>query len=303
MAQRNSVIPRYALYGDAAAEAWAEMIGFEQIRERSSLYDFNIEAHRHEGLFQVLYVRQGGGEAFMDGRRWPLNPGSIAIVPANTVHGFQFSPDVDGQVITAAQRPVESLAAITAPALIGTIRQARVMTVASAPRHEDALEPVLEAIRRESQFSASGQLAAGTALLVALFVQLARIGDMQKIYDGGADTRRAAVIEKFRAMVDARFRTGLSIACCAREIGITAGQLSRLCRDTLGMSSRDIVNARIVQEAERELIYSSLSVKQIAATLGFADDAYFGRFFRKQTQFTPTEFRKKARAHLAARQT
>lgn len=35
-----------------------------------------------------------------------------------------------------------------------------------------------------------------------------------------------------------------------------------------GMSSRDILNARILSESERELIYSSPSVKQIASVLG-----------------------------------
>jgi AraC family transcriptional activator of pobA len=46
--------------------------------------------------------------------------------------------------------------------------------------------------------------------------------------------------------------------------------------------------------------YSTLSIKQIAAELGFDDEAYFGRFFKKQTGLRPTEFRYRARARLAA---
>lgn len=82
---------------------------------------------------------------------------------------------------------------------------------------------------------------------------------------------------------------------------MTAGQLSRLCREMLGMSSLDVMNARIVQEAERELVYSTLAVKQVAAVLGFEDEAYFGRFFRKHTGTTPSEFRNAARQRLAMR--
>ena len=65
------------------------------------------------------------------------------------------------------------------------------------------------------------------------------------------------------------------------------------------MSTLDAINARVVHEAQRELVYSSLSVKQIAAELGFDDEAYFGRFFRKQTGFRPTDFRAQAREQLA----
>jgi AraC family transcriptional regulator, transcriptional activator of pobA len=82
-------------------------------------------------------------------------------------------------------------------------------------------------------------------------------------------------------------------------VGLSAGQLSRLCREALGLSSLDVVNARVVHEAERELVYSTLGIKQIAAVLGFEDDAYFGRFFRKQTGRTPSEFRQAARLRLA----
>ena len=65
------------------------------------------------------------------------------------------------------------------------------------------------------------------------------------------------------------------------------------------MSAQDVVNARVVHEAQRELVYSSLSVKQIAAELGFEDEAYFGRFFKKHTGQRPTDFRREARAQLA----
>lgn len=301
MKTANARIPQYVLYGDDNSAGWAEMIGFERIHERSSVYDFHIAPHRHDGLFQILYIQQGSGTAFADGMRWPLRTGSLVVMPSNTVHGFDFSRDVDGQVITAAQRPLEILASASAPALLGAIRQAAVIDVNAAPRHREALEALLDAVQRESRTASTGQIAAGTALLFALFVQITRIQETQSIYDGRSHSRSATLIERFRAMVDARFREGLSIDACAKELGITAGQLSRLCRDTLGMSSRDILNARILQEAERELIYSSLSVKQIAATLGFADDAYFGRFFRKHRQLTPVAFRNHAREQLAAR--
>jgi AraC family transcriptional activator of pobA len=116
---------------------------------------------------------------------------------------------------------------------------------------------------------------------------------------GGAGTRRAGQIERFRALVDAHFRERWAVERYAGELALTAGQLSRLCRETLGMSSLEVVNARVLHEAERELVYSTLGVKQIAGLLGFDDEAYFGRFFRKHSGKTPTEFRQAARQRLA----
>ncbi|OUM00817.1 helix-turn-helix domain-containing protein [Variovorax sp. JS1663] len=291
-----------ALYGESGEQpAWADLVHIERIPERSSLFDWEIDLHFHDALIQVLYVTQGGGEAFIDEVRWSLAPPCLIVVPARSVHGFSFHSDVDGPVITAAQKPLESLAATAAPELLAHIHRPVVLRVDPASRHAQALMPLFEAIDRESQVHTAGRVAAGMSLLVALFVQVARIGEVALSAAESARSRRAAQIEHFRALLDARFRLREPTQRYADELGITLGQLTRLCRDVLGMSTQDAVNARVVHEAQRELVYSSLSIKQVAAELGFEDEAYFGRFFKKHTGHRPTEFREMARRQLAAR--
>ena len=295
-------IPNYALYGDDAQPAWLDMVHFERIHERSSLYHYDIAPHFHDGLIQVLYVTCGGGTVFIDGVSWPAHPQTLIVIPARHVHGFQFTPDIDGPVVTAAQRPLESIAEVAAPDLLPHIRRPLVLGASGSARHVDALLPLLDAIERETRVHSSGEVAAGTALLMAAFVQIARIANALHAPDGSdsaARSRKTAQVERFRALVDAHFRAHLPVEHYAAELGLTAGHLSRLCREVLGVSSLDVINARVVHEAERELVYSILGVKQIAGLLGFADDAYFGRFFRKQTGRTPTDFRQAARLRLA----
>jgi AraC family transcriptional activator of pobA len=298
----STTIPNYSLYGDEAQPAWLDMVHFERIHERSSLYQFDIAPHFHDGLIQLLYVTSGGGEVFIDGAKWRIEPPTLIVIPARHVHGFHFTPDIDGPVVTAAQRPLESLAGMAAPDLLPQLRRPLVLGVSGSLRYVDALMPLFDAIEREMRMHSSGEVAAGTALLMALFVQIARITTALQVQDGAdaaGRTRKAGQVERFRALVDARFRERLPIESYAAEMGLSAGQLSRLCRDMLGMSGLDVVNARVVHEAERELVYSTLGFMQIAALLGFGDEAYFGRFFKKQTGRTPTEFRDAARRRLA----
>ena len=138
--------------------------------------------------------------------------------------------------------------------------------------------------------------------MMTVMVQIERITaglPVRESCETALRTRRSEQIECFRAAVDAHFRERLPVARYAAELGLSAGQLSRLCRESLGMSCLAVVNMRVVHEAECELVYSTLGIKQIAHKLGFADDAYFGRFFRKCTGVTPTEFRRRARQSLA----
>jgi len=250
----------------------------------------------------VLYLTCGGGEVFIDGSKWQLFPQTLIVVPARHVHGFLFTTDIDGPVVTAAQRPLESLAGMAAPGLLPTIRRPLVLRVSNPDRHVDALMPVFEAIARESRMHTSGDVAAGTELLMAVFVQIQRIAaalQARESEDAASSGRKAEQIERFRALVDAHFRDRWDIERYATALGLSAGQLSRVCRETLGLSGLDVVNARVVHEAERELVYSTLGIKQIEGLLGVTDDAYFGRFFRKHTRTTPTAFGQVAHRSLA----
>ena len=295
-----STVPRFALYGTDSAPAWLDFVHIEHIPERSSLYDFEIDPHVHDGLLQLLYVVAGSaaGEVLMDDRRWRLTPPCVVIVPAGVVHGFRFPSDVDGPVITAPQRSLESLVAALSPELLAHIRTPKVLPIDPTSRYADNLMPLFEAIERESRHGTAGHVASGMALLAALLVQISRISQ-----DAAAPSeqrsRKAGQIEHFRRLVDERFRTQRSVTHYAEALGVSAGHLGRLCRDVLGMSPLDAINARLLHEAQRELVYSSVSIKQLAAELGFEDEAYFGRFFKKHTKQRATEFRTMARRHLA----
>jgi AraC family transcriptional activator of pobA len=64
----------------------------------------------------------------------------------------------------------------------------------------------------------------------------------------------------------------------------------------LGHGALAVLHDRIVLEARRELAYTTLSVKQIALDLGFADAGYFTRFFLREAGQTPSAWREAAAA-------
>lgn len=285
-------IPNYALYGDQARPAWLATFDIEWIPQRSRPYNWDIQPHTHDAFVQILALTQGSARVRLDHASIEAVAPCLIVVPAQTVHGFRFSPDVDGPVVTATQRPLESLAALVMPELVQTVRMPQVM-----PLTADDLErlmPLFLAVEREHRQGDTGHVAAAMALLTALAVQIARLRQQGLGLQGQQRSRKAEQIEAFRRAVDARFKEHLPVTAYAAMLGVTAGQLTRLCQEVLGMSSLDVVNARLVHEAQRELVYTPSGIKQIAASLGFSDEAYFGRFFRKHTGVTPTAFRDSA---------
>jgi len=285
-------IPNYALYGDQALPAWLASLDFEWIPQRSKPYNWDIRPHTHDAFLQVLMPTSGHCQVTLDQARTDTDTPCLIVVPAQTVHGFRFTPTVNGPVITAAQRPLESMAALVMPELVQTLRTARVMRIGADGVEQ--LMPLFLAIEREHRRGDIGHVAAALSLLTALVVQIARLQQASAGTPEPTRDRKAQQIEAFRRAVDGHFREHLSVGRYAGMLGVTAGQLTRLCQQVLGMSSLDVINGRLIHEAQRELVYTHGTVKQVAARLGFDDEAYFGRFFRKHTGTTPSAFRASA---------
>ncbi len=291
-------IPNYDLYGESARPPWYDAFNFEWIPERSRPNDWHIAAHRHDALLQILYIRDGTGHVVIESVKHAFDPPCIVLLPAQTVHAFEFMPEIDGLVITVAQRALEALVKAAAPGILPILQHAAVIPVREPDASVSMLMPLFELLEQEFRGAARGRAAAGMALLVALFVQIARLSDVAASPSHGGTDRRGALLRRFRELIAAHFREHRPVEFYAGRLGVTAPYLARMCREALGLSPTAIVNEHVIREAQRDLVYSNLSVKQIAHEMGFEDSAYFSRYFRKQTGLTPGEFRESAHHDL-----
>ena len=296
---RTRRIPSYAMYGDNAPAGGSNMFNFEWIAERSPLYGWEIDPHEHQSLIQILLMTEGQGNALLDDAHWPLRAPALVVVPAGRVHGFEFNPQVNGVVVTAAQKPLEAMARIVMPELLSTLRKPLAVNLPEQSRYTAGLMPLYLSIEREWRLAASGQVAAGLSLITALLVQVARLNETLEPAIRPALSRRTLQLEKLRNLIDEHMRHRWNVAQYAEQLGISPGQLSRLTRESLGKSSMDLINERVLIEAQRELIYTNASIKQIADGLGFEDESYFGRFFRKHLGMSPQAYRVQELERLA----
>ena len=151
-----------------------------------------------------------------------------------------------------------------------------------AAAHRKPVKAAVEALHEEQTQHAPWRASAIDAAMTALFVALGRSLPPAAAAPGVGD-RSVAHVQRFRALVDERFRDQPTLGDFAAEIGITTTQLNRVCRAVLGHPALAVLHARLCLEAQRELAYTTLSIKHIAYKLGFTDAGYFTRFFERET--------------------
>ena len=110
-ASKASLVPVFKLYGETTEWPTPDLIHCESIPERSQLHGWEIKPHRHADLLQLLYVQAGEAELEVEGQVRLVRSASLQVVPALCVHGFRFSRDVQGYVLSLARPLVEQLAA------------------------------------------------------------------------------------------------------------------------------------------------------------------------------------------------
>ncbi len=288
-------LPTYALYGEAQAPQRMDALHCESIAERSRLHDWEIRPHRHTALLQILYMARGQVSARLEAGALQLRGPAVVVVPAGVVHGFRFTPEVQGRVLTVAEPHAQRLLA-GQPGLADAALSARAQALSAAAARP--VQAASDALHQEFDAGHAWRSLAVDAALTQLLLALARLPAAAR---GGpaATVRRADVhVQRFRALVAERFRGQPGMAQLAAELAITPTQLNRVCQQVLGCSALAVLHARLLLEAQRELAYTSMSIKQISLGLGFADAAYFTRFFERQAGSTPSAWR--ARAHSGA---
>lgn len=292
MAAEN--IPNYRLYGEQGDQAEVEFVHCETISRRSVVHNWNIQPHRHDTLYQLFCLEAGGGSMLLEGATLPLPVPGVLVVPPMVVHGFRFQNDTKGIVVTINERGMDRILA-SAPGLLSHLSVPKLVRAGGDLARFGELRALFHSVQEEFDGDRPGRLCALQSHLGLVFVWLTRSL-------ASATDRHLSVVDKqvemmrdFRALVESRFRDHLPVSRYAAALGITPTHLNRISRNVLGKSALMVIHDRLLLEAKRYLVYTSMSVKEISHLLGFSDPGYFARFFSRSAGTSPSEFRNASR--------
>lgn len=280
-------IPQFALYGEQAQAEGAELVHIELIETRSRIHDWHIGTHVHRGLFQVLFLLKGEVKATVGDAVWDCaGPVALTIHPS-LAHGFDFSAEAQGYVLTMDQDVLFASARehgeLFAPLFVAPLAVGLGATRAR-------LESLLEQLLAEAAWPQQGHALILEWLARAALLLLVRAHAEHRLADqsGRGDF---ALYTRFRAAVEQRFKEQWQVARYAETLRVTPTRLNRLCLRIAGQSAFEIAQERLLLEACRQLTYLPSSIATIAYELGFQDPAYFSRLFKKRFGVTPKDYR------------
>jgi AraC family transcriptional activator of pobA len=243
--------------------------------------------------FSVYRIESGSGTAWADASQFPFGPDTLLFfVPYQHV---RFAPEapVRGDLV---QFHANFLCVETFHAEVGCSGTLfndpyGLPVVALAEPAKTEVTGLFERIRAEE---AGRDLAYGEVMLAHLKVLLVLAARLKAGRAGacgpGADLRHP-VLAALRDLIEEYYRTLHAPADYAARLHVTPKTLGRLVREHLGTTPTDLIRNRILTHAKWQLLHTLKPVKEVAREVGFSDELYFSRLFKKATGQSPTSFR------------
>ena len=248
----------------------------------------------HLGANGFFYCTAGTISIRTEERETSLSEGSLYLYPPYShAEITSFSDDLRGVAGIANFDFVQAVVSLTSD----TRNQILLLSDPVAMLNDEtrsAFDELLGVMMRRQQNCGADKIAhlrlqaLGEALcyeIIDIYFNKARIRPEPK-------TRADVVFDRFIRHLHAEFRQHREVQYYADLQCLTTRYFSTLVRRRSGRTPYEWIVTMVVNEAKRLLADPDKSIKQIAAELNFANQSFFGSFFRQQAGCSPSVWRR-----------
>lgn len=255
------------------------------------------EMHCHN-FYSIFWFNSGEGTHIVDFDEYEIEQGTVFFLSPKPIHTYRNLSNVDG---IAMCFPEDFLLKIDKEL------QGRVKTKMFYPANgfahckisEAAKEKMMPIVKLMQEASAlqyedkSLQASYFASLLSLLLIDMIRLGEWGDSSFSKVSSDSFQVYAKFVQMVEDNYIEHHAVKDYIEKLGVSQTTLNLYTQQYAKTTPLKIINNRIILEAKRLLRYSTTRTKQIAFYLGFKDDSYFIKLFKRNVGMSPVEFRQK----------
>ncbi len=229
--------------------------------------------------YLVHFVISGKGQYECNGKVYNIKAGEMFLIkPSQVVHYIADSNDPweyywVGFNGTYAQKVINNL-------------PFKDNSPVYAPKDFDTCKEYLYQIYENSGSSLSNS----TAMLGYLYLFLAKLMEEGNMISPVASVTQSNYVIEAIKFIQFNYSTDISVDHIANAVGISRSHLYRVFVSNLGQSPIDYLTEYRINEACELLKNTNLSISQVAVSVGFFDQFYFSRVFKKIKKIPPSKY-------------
>src|ERR1700722_7057867 len=254
-----------------------------------------LAPHKHNFYISVLFT-SGGGTHEIEFNKYHVRPGKVFMIAPGQVHNWQFSRDIDGYIcfhtkeffdLNFTYEKIENY-----PFFSSFCNCPEIVLKKTLFKKIEDIYREITAEYHQNQLMKFQKIA---SLVNVLYITLSREYIPLKVRES-QDLNYLARLKKLEGLIDKNFRIIKSPKKYALMMNVSEKHLNRTCKTCLNKTVSKVIMDRIILESKRMLVYSKNNISEITKELGYENNSYFSRLFKKRTGKTPLEFMKKFRS-------
>ncbi|MBV1790489.1 4-hydroxyphenylacetate catabolism regulatory protein HpaA [Marinobacterium sp. D7] len=294
--EHSAWIPNIILGQDYDQRYIDAPIHYDVLENLAGFFGRDMPVHRHAQYMQIHYIDRGEISFHIDDKIYHVTGPACFLTPPSVPHSFLTEADAKGHVLTIHQSIVWQLMKDGLEQEIESNLSEGICLERASLNQEQRklwtrLAQNLRNIRAEWYQELVAKNLALDSLVRLLIIRIARLSSRraESMTVNNDDLR---LFHRFSDLIEEHYRQQWHLPQYTQEMGVSESRLNQICQRISNRSPKKLIHDRIVQECKRLLTFSSLSSSEICYELGFADPAYFSRFFKKHTGVTAQQYRK-----------
>lgn len=289
MKQAAEQLPVYSLHNFSSPERKSQQF---QVEVFDANRHFSVKyPHRHD-FFEVLYLAKGSGFHVIDSNNYEIKPPCIFFMSPGQAHKLEFSQDIEGFIFIFNAdfyllNRSDQNSLIEFP-FFYTVQQDNPPLQLDNDEDISFIERLfIQGIAELKNSNYSVEMMRSLLdLILTTCASRYKASDHSKTKGKGH-----ILVKRFYQLVEENYLKNLSLSNYAALLAVTPNHLTQTVKQLTGKTSTQIIIQKQILETKRLLLHTNLNVSQIAAQLNFEDQSYFSKFFKRETQLTPLEYR------------
>ncbi|MBF4485378.1 MULTISPECIES: AraC family transcriptional regulator [unclassified Flavobacterium] len=245
------------------------------------------QPHKHD-FYLVFFVEKGSGVHNVDFTQYNVNDYQVYFIRPGQVHNWSLDVDTSGfQLMLSA----DVISVFSNLGQFSFFEQSVPSCLSLTKKEFEEFKNHLHEI--ELLLSDNDTLTKEIVLLrLHLLLKLLQKEYLVQFPEHDSSTKPEKIIKGFTILIDDYFNKESSVNFYADKLNITPNYLNILSQKYLKIPASDVIKQRTILEAKRLLTSTDLSIKEIGYQLGFNDNTYFSKVFKKYAGKTPGDFKK-----------
>lgn len=257
------------------------------LKKHVNKHQFTNFPHKHDFYLVILFTN-GKGKHEVDFETYKVEAGALFVLKPGQMHYWELSADVDGFVFFHSREFFDKgfiSLSIKDFHFYNSFQGASYFKLNL--KKLNTLKYLMNELVEEYTNTDFFKWQKIHSLIVLVYIQISRENNPLR---NSKNQTYLVKLKQFEDLIEENFRIEKFVKDYASKLNITEKHLNRVTKSCIGKTSTQLISERIVLEAKRMLIYSTLNVSQIAEELGYFDNSYFVRFFKKNAGITPKSF-------------